>query len=80
MKHYTPTTLRTALLTLVQRYMGLTLHEAAEKLDADHLDVAQQLYGLSQSGQIIAAGTRYCSVIGCMSVTFYGPDAVEEAA
>lgn len=80
MKNYTPTTLRAELLTLVTRYLGLTVHEAAQKLDAEPLAVAEQLYGLGQAGEIVTAGMRYCSVIGCDSVTFYGPDSVEEAA
>jgi hypothetical protein len=80
MKPYTPKTLRPALLILIQRYMGLTVHEEAQKLDADPKAVAEQAHNLSQSGEIVAAGTRYCSVIGCMSVTFYEPNAVEEAA
>lgn len=44
------------------------------------LDVSELAADLSSPGVQTTIGTRYCSVIGCMSVTFYGPDSVEVAA
>jgi hypothetical protein len=82
MKTYTPTTLQSEILALLNdnTVCGLTVHELADRLEAYHIAVAEQLYGLSQAGEIIAAGTRYCSVIGCDAVTFYVAEALEEVA
>lgn len=78
MRHITPTQLRTELLTLIHRYMGLTAHEAAQKLDVLPLDVTEQLYGLGQAGLIGPGDIRYCTVGRFDSVTFWAAEDLAE--